>query len=407
MFTFSSARVARLIVPSGLALILASLVSCGSGKQVDATNSPPSGESVTVAVTKAMRKTLEQHLTVSSELVPYQEIDVFAKESGYVKQLDVDYGSRVKAGQVMAVLEIPELQFQLKQDDAAIAAAQNQIKNSQRQMEAVQAQRNVLHLQYDRLAKVSASKAGLVAQQEVDDAQGKDLAAAAQVEASRATLDTSQNQLSESQAKRERDAALFDYAKITAPFDGVITQRYANFGTLMQAGTNSSTQAMPLVRLSEDDKFRLVIPVPESYVRYIHVGDPVSVNISSMNRTFPGKVARFSVDVKEETRTMHTEVDVPNPDRTLVPGLYADATIQLQRKDAALSVPLQALNREGDRVTIDVINSSNRIEIANDVEIVSGVKEGELVVTGDRSSLKAGQTVTPQIVSVMNYQEPQ
>ena len=416
MFTFSSARVARLIVPSGLALILASLVSCGSGKQVDATNSPPSGESVTVAVTKAMRKTLEQHLTVSSELVPYQEIDVFAKESGYVKQLDVDYGSRVKAGQVMAVLEIPELQFQLKQDDAAIAAAQNQIKNSQRQMEAVQAQRNVLHLQYDRLAKVSASKAGLVAQQEVDDAQGKDLAAAAQVEASRATLDTSQNQLSESQAKRERDAALFDYAKITAPFDGVITQRYANFGTLMQAGTNSSTQAMPLVRLSEDDKFRLVIPVPESYVCYIHVGDPVSVNISSMNRTLPGKVARFSVDVKEETRTMHTEVDVPNPDRTLVPGLYADATIQLQRKDAALSVPLQALNREGDRVTIDVINSSNRIEIrpvvtgietANDVEIVSGVKEGELVVTGDRSSLKAGQTVTPQIVSVMNYQEPQ
>ena len=106
---------------------------------------------------------------------------------------------------------------------------------------------------------------------------------------------------------------LFDYARITAPFAGVVTQRYANLGTLMQAGTSSSTQAMPLVRLSQDDLFRLVIPVPESYVRYIHIGDPVDVRIPALNKTFPGKVARFSVDVKADTRTMHTEVDVPNP----------------------------------------------------------------------------------------------
>ena len=125
---------------------------------------------------------------------------------------------------------------------------------------------------------------------------------------------------------------LFDYSKITAPFAGVVTQRFANLGTLMQAGTSSSTQAMPLVRLSEDDLFRLVIPVPESYVQYIHLGDPVSVNVPSLNRTFPGKVARFSVDVREDTRTMHTEVDVLNPDRVLLPGLYAEATSRWNRK---------------------------------------------------------------------------
>ena len=173
---------------------------------------------------------------------------------------------------------------------------------------------------------------------------------------------------------------------------------------------------MALVRLSEDDKFRLVIPVPETYVRYIHLNDPVSVNVPSLNRTFPGKVARFSVDVKEETRTMHTEVDVLNVDRTLVPGLYADATIQLQRKQGALAVPSQALNREGDRVTVDVVGRSNKIEVrpvvtgietAEDVEILSGVNEGELVVTGDRSGLKAGQSVMPKIVTVMEYQDKQ
>jgi RND family efflux transporter MFP subunit len=367
-------------------------------------------------VTKAGRKTLEQHLAVSSELVPFQEIDVYAKESGFVKQLDVDYGTHVKADQVMAVLEIPELQLQLQADDAAITAEDDQVKRLGRQVDSVEARSRVLHSYYDRLAGVVKDHPGMVAQQEVDDAQGKDLTGQADVEAAKANLEAAQSQALAARAKRQRDGAMFDYTKIKAPFDGVVTQRYANYGTLMQGGTNSSTQAMPLVRLSEDDKFRLVIPVPEAYVRYIHVGDPVNVTVPSLNRSFPGKVARFSVDVKEDTRTMHTEVDVLNTDRSLLPGLYADATIQLQRKSGALAVPLQALNREGDHATVDVVGPSNQIEIRpvvtgietpEDVEIVSGVKEGELVVTGDRSGLKAGQQVAPKIVGVMEYQDKQ
>src|SRR5208283_1804279 len=114
------------------------------------------------------------------------------------------------------------------------------------------------------------------------------------------------------------------------------------------AGTGSSTQALPLVRLSQDDKFRLVIPVPESYVRYIHIGDPVNVMVTSLNRSVPGKVSRFSVDVREDTRTMHTEVDVLNPQRVLLPGLYAEATIRLEHKESALAVPLQAVDHNGD-----------------------------------------------------------
>jgi RND family efflux transporter MFP subunit len=396
---------------AGLIVFAASLVSCGSGKPVNAKNSATPGDSVAVA--KAARKTLEQHLTVSSELVPFQEIDVYAKESGFVKKLDVDYGTHVKAGDVMAVLEIPELELQLQQDDAAIQAADDQVKRLARVVESVEARSKVLQLAYDRLAGVAKTKPGLVAQQEVDDAQGKDLTAQADVEAAKANQEAAQSQAEAARAKRLHDAALFDYAKIPAPFAGVITQRYANYGTLMQGGTTSSTQAMPLVRLSEDDKFRLVIPVPEAYVRYIHLGDPVSVNVPSLNRSFPGKVARFSVGVKEDTRTMHTEVDVPNLDRTLMPGLYADATIQLQRKSGAVAVPLQALNREGDRVTVDVVGPSDQIEVravvtgietAEDVEIVSGVKEGDWVVTGDRSGLKTGQPVTPKMVDVMEYQ---
>jgi RND family efflux transporter MFP subunit len=386
------------------------LASCGSSEKVQANNPGDASASaeVSVGVTKAGKKNLERTVALSSELVPYQVIDVYAKEAGYVTDIKVDYGSRVQAGQVMATLDIPELQSQLAQDDAAIKTAQNQVTHAQNELNRSQAQYTAVHLQYDRLNKVSKDKKGLVAQQEVDDAQGKDLAAEAQVEASKSNLDVMNSQMESAERKKDHDKVLFDYSKITAPFAGVVTQRYANLGTLMQAGTNSSTQAMPLVRLSEDDKFRLVIPVPESYVRYIQVGRPVSVLVPSLNQTVPGIVKRFSVDVQEDTRTMHTEVDVENPHRVLVPGLYAEATLTLERKDHALTVPLQAVS-QGDQPTVYVVNSSNKIEVrpvqlgiqtATDAEVLSGVKEGESVVVGDRSSLKADQTVQPKMVEL-------
>ena len=373
-----------------------------------------SGPGLTVGVTKVMKKSLGRDITLSSELVPFQEIDVYAKESGYVKNLLVDYGTYVKAGQVMAILEIPELQAQLEQDQAEIKNASNQVIRAQHELARYQAQYKALHLQYTRLNGVFQSQPGIVAQQEVDDAQGKDLAASSQVDAGQAALEAAQSQLAAAKAKLTHDQTLFDYSKITAPFSGVVTQRYANLGTLVQAGTNSSTQAIPIVRLSQDDLFRLVIPVPESYVPYIRVGDPVDVRVPSLNRTFPGKVARFSVDVREDTRTMHTEVDVRNHDHVLVPGLYAEADLVLEHKEDIPTIPLQAVNHEGDKTAVYVVTSNNRLEdrpvrlgiqTANDAEVVAGLHEGEMVVVSDRAGLKPGEKVSPQMVQVMQYHE--
>ena len=391
------------------------LASCGTPGKVQANNPGVPGErsaEISVGVVKIGRKTLGRTLTLSSELVPFQEIDIYAKESGYVKQLNVDYGSRVQANQVLATLEIPELQSQLKEDDAAIRNASDQITYAQNVVSRAEAQHNVLQLQFDRLAGVAKSKPGLVAQQEVDDSQGRALASSSQVDAAKSNLQSAESQLAAVRAKREHDQVLFDYAKITAPFAGIITQRFANLGTLVQAGTNSSTQAMPIVRLSQDDLFRLVIPVPESYVRYIHIGDPVTVMVSSLNQSFPGKVARFSVDVREDTRTMHTEVDVPNPRHVLLPGLYAQATIALEQRPNVISLPLQALNQENGQNTVDIVDSSNKIESRRvalgiqtdtDAEVTSGLQEGETVVVSDRSSLKPGEEVQPKMIDLVQY----
>lgn len=367
-----------------------------------------------VSVTEVSRRALQRTLTLSSELVPFQEIDVYAKESGYIQKLLVDYGSRVKAGQLMAVLEIPELEALLRQDNAEIENAKDLLAYANQDLARVDAQYRVLHLEFTRLDTVAKTRPGLVAQQEVDDAQSKDLASAAQVQAARSSLLSAQSRLTAAQAKLERDRALYAYSRITAPFDGVVTKRYANLGALMQAGTTSSTQAMPLVQLSQDNLFRLVIPVPESYVRYIRIGDAVKVQVPALNRSFPGKVARFSVDVREDTRTMHTEVDVPNPDHILIPGVYAEAVLTLERKAHALSIPLQAIDHAGTSNSVYLVGPDRRLEkreislglqTASDAEVVSGLRNGDMVITSDRSGLEPGDVVQPRLAEVMTFQE--
>jgi RND family efflux transporter MFP subunit len=409
MAAWAGTRAPNLAV--GFAALLAlGLSSCNGGRNVNAS----AEQAVTVGVTRVVKKTVSRQITLSSELVPFQEIDVYAKESGYVQKLDVDYGTHVRVGQTMATLEIPELQAQMQQDQAEIKNAIDQVSRADHELKRYDAQYNALHLQYTRLNEVFETQPGIVAQQEVDDAQGKDLAAASQVDAGKAALEAAQSQLAAAKAKLVHDETLFDYSTITAPFAGVVTERYANLGTLVQAGTSSSTQAMPIVRLSQDDLFRLVIPIPESYVRYIRIGDPVNVHVPSLNRTFPGKVARFSVDVRADTRTMHTEVDVPNPERVMMPGLYAEAEVGLDQKDNVPTVPLQAVSHQGNKTSVLVVNRDGGVEertvelglqTTTDAEVLSGLSEGEQVVVSDRSGLKPGQKVHPQAMSVMQYQE--
>jgi RND family efflux transporter MFP subunit len=409
---FGRKRVARGALASVLIGIAAlAMAACGSKDTVQAKNAgvSPASQGATVGVVRAEMRPLVNQLTVSSELVPFQEIDVYAKEPGYVKTLNVDYGSHVRKGQVMAILEVPELEAQLQEDQATIKARTDEVTRAQHQLSRDKAQHNVLHIEYKRLAGVAEKQPGLVAQQEVDDAQGKDLAAESTLEAAQGSLEAAQSEVAVSKAKLIHDQALYDYSKITAPFEGVVTQRYANFGALMQAGT-SSTQATPLVRLSQENLFRLVIPVPEADVRYIRIGDAVQVRVPALNDTFTGRVTRFSVDVTSETRTMHTEVDVPNPNNKLVPGLYAEADLTFNQAPKAIAVPTQAVDREGANTTVMIVTDSGQIEkrpvtlgvqTANYAQIASGLKPGDEVVVSDRGSLKPGDRVTTHSVDAM------
>src|SRR5580698_1137819 len=261
---------------------------CGEAHQADASDVPRA------AVVKVQRKNLSSTLEIASEFLPYQEIDVYAKVSGYIQKLYVDWGTHVKQGQLLAVLEIPELQQQLQQDEASVRRSEQDVARAREEQSRAESAYSVAHVTYTRLADVQKSRPELVAQQEVDEAQGKDLEASAGVSSQKDALASAEQTLLVAKAALGKDQAMFDYARMTAPFDGVVTQIYAFTGALLPAGTASNKGDSALCRLSQNDLLRLVIPVPERAVSNIHVGESVAVNVSGMNRTFDGKIIRFS-----------------------------------------------------------------------------------------------------------------
>ncbi len=362
-----------------------------------------------VAVGKATRSDLSRTLSLTAEFVPYEEVDVMAKVSGYVRQIYVDAGSRVSQGQLLAELEVPEMRADLVRSEAEIQRRGAEVARAKDDLRRAESAYSYTHLSYERLAGVVKTRPGLVAQQEIDDLRGKDLMAEAQVAAARSNLIAAEQQVHVVEADRDRLKTMYAYTRVTAPFAGTVTKRFASTGSMIQAGTASQSQAMPVVRLSSNSRLRLILPVPESAVPLIKTGQTVEVLVPALGRTFPGRIARSAEKVQTATRTMDTEVDVANPKLTLVPGLYARVDLALERRTGAIAVPIAAKSTEGDHIVVFIVNSKSEIEIRRVdlgietpdlVEIRSGVAAGDLVVIGNRGGLKAGQRVEPQIVQL-------
>jgi RND family efflux transporter MFP subunit len=370
----------------------AALAGCGSG---DKTRADGAADIPNAAVVKVTRRDIANSLEIASEFQPFQEIDVYAKVSGYIQKLYIDWGTHVRQGQLMAVLEIPELEQQIEQDAATVEHAREDLNRAQSAYA-------VAHITYQRLAQVQKTQPDLVAQQDIDVAQGKDLESGAAVSAAK-------EELLSAQATLDKDKTLYAYARMTAPFNGVVTEMYAYTGALLPAGTSSNIGNSALCHLAQNDLLRLVIPVPERAVSDLRVGQPVAVDVSSIQRMFTGKVIRISDHIDLTTRTMHTEVQVPNPNYEIIPGMYATVKLPLHTALNALAIPVQAVENAGEgHGRVLVVNRDNKIEkrdvtlgleTANEVEVLSGVREGELVLFGEQAQYKVGEVVKPTLVN--------
>jgi len=387
---------------TAVACSVLAITSCRSGDPDARAAAIPAAR---VAV--AQRGDISRELTIAGQFQPYQVVDVHPKVSGYMRQINVDIGDIVRQGQILAVLEVPELNAQLEQSVFEVKQSQEEIARAAQEIKRTQALNYALHAQSVRLQQAAATRPGLIAQQELDDAQAKDLSSQAQIDAAKATMAAALQHAEAARSENERVQALEDYTHVTAPIAGVVIWRYADTGALIQGGTNSNDATLPIVRLSQSTLLRLRIPVPEDDVKFVHEGDALQVRVDAINRSFDGKIVRFTRNVNFETRTMETEVDVENKDLSIAPGMYANTALQLAHVSGAITIPIEALVLAAHhQETVYVLDSSNHISIRNVqvgirgsklAQITSGLSAGERVIIGGQEKYHAGEEAEPLI----------
>lgn len=338
-----------------------------------------------VVVVHPKRGEAIRSITLPGDLVGYYESTLYSKVTGYLQHIYVDKGDKVRKGQLLAVIEVPEL-------------AEN--------LQRARANRDIQRITYQRLEKVWLTDPRLVARQDVDVARAK---------------------FQEAQAAVAELKALESYTRIIAPFDGIITARFVDPGALVKAGGGSrmangpsfsitpqegsvhpSGPATPVVSEAMIKTLRAYIYVPQDDVTMVRRGTPAIITLHDFpHRKFLGKVTRFSHSLGLATRTMLTEVDIPNPTGELYPGMYADVMLQLERHHNAIMLPDQAVDATAHRAFVFLVKNGRLtkrtvvtgINNGRDVEIVSGLSTSDLVVGSYSPSLIVGQRVHPVLSS--------
>ncbi len=383
-------------------LLVLVLAGCRGGSDTHKAAAEPPAAAVAVV----QRGNIAHILSLAGQFQPFQVVSVHAKVSGYVRHIFVDIGDRVHAGQTLATLEVPELNAQYRGTQSEALRSQFTTTAARQDVARAKSLHAALQADFDRLNKASQEQPGVIAAQELDNARSQADASLAQVDAAEAALQGAQQGAETANADQQRVGALQAYTTVTAPLNGVVTFRYADTGALIQAGTSSDTQSLPLIMLSQSDLLRLRVPVPEDAVKYVHVGDAMTIRVDALGQNFDGKVVRFTRNLDPSTRTMQTEVDVPNPKLVITPGMYANTYLQLDHRQNVLTLPIAAVQGSESNGTVLVLNANNEVEQRPVklglrgsllVEIVSGLEAGDRVVMGDASRYHDGERITPRV----------
>ena len=381
--------------------VLPSVAGCHGHKSAD---KAAEAELPAASVARVAMGDIAHTLSLAGQFQPYQVVDVHPKVTGFMVKINVDIGDRVHKGQTLAVLEVPELNAQLRGAGFEIKQAQDEQLRAQHEIKRAEALHAAVHADYQRLVDAAKAQPGLIAQQELDDAQSKDLSAEAQVDSAKATASAAQQHSQVANADNDRVQAMKNYTNVVAPLDGVIVWRYADTGALIQSGTNSNEQDIPIVRLSQSGLLRLRMAIPEDDVRFVHENEPIGVRVDAIGRSFTGKVVRFTRDVNFETRTMETEIDVPNQNLSIAPGMYANAQLQLATATHVLTVPVESLVLKGTQTVAYVLDTDNRVHLrpvqvglrgSKLAEIKGGLAEGDRVIVGGQEKYVEGEQVAP------------
>ena len=267
--------------------------------------------------------------------MPFQEVELHAKVAGFIRHINVDIGDRVHAGQVLATLEVPELNAQVAGAEAGVRHGQEEIGLAKSEVARAEANHAALHMAAERLRQAAGARPGMIAQQELDDAAAKDRASEAQVAVAKSTVAAQEQQLDVAKAERMHYTSLADYSKITAPFDGVVTERLVHPGALVGPGADPV-----LLVIQHISRLRLIVPVPEEDISALVPGTSVSFRVPAYpNRIYSATIARNAHTLDAKTRSLPVELDVFNRDGSLSPGMYPSVKWPIRRAQPALFVP--------------------------------------------------------------------
>ncbi len=325
-----------------------------------------------------------QTLNLPGETAAWYDSKIYARVSGYVDKWFVDIGDRVKTGQTLATIDTPEL-------DAELLAAKAKLNASEAGVAVKQARADFAKTTYERWRD---SPHGVVSEQEREDKKAGSAEAIAELAEARA-------QVVLDQAQVDRLAALTNFKQVQAPFDGTITERQIDLGDLVTAGSTANTSL--LYKLSKDDPIRVFIPIPQSAAaQLMKVGTPAVVTWSDhSNQRFEGKVTRTARAINPRARTLRAEIDLPNPNHALLPGLYVEASFSL-KNSGLIQVPAAALLFRSGAPQVAVINEKGVVEIkdvriarddGNVVQIATGLATGDRVALNLSSQIMAGEKV--------------
>jgi membrane fusion protein (multidrug efflux system) len=340
------------------ATFLALLCACTDSNSERAKPPPPP---VSVQTVQPKRGPITRFVTLPAEIKPYQQATLYAKVAGYLKTIAVDKGDRVKEGDLLADIEVPEMLADIQRYKAEVEVAD---------------------IDFKRLSESQKKVPDLVVPQTVDNARGK-------LEIAKANLDHTQT--------------LLNYARITAPFSGIITGRNVDPGAFIPAATSGgAAQNAAIVTLTDLNRVRVQVAVPELESSLVATGQPTKLTVEGLpGRTFDGSITRFSYSLDDSSKTMLAEVELPNPHLELRPGMYATVKIGIERKEDALLVPADAVlvEKAGPSVFTVAENKAKKTSVKtgfNDgtqVEILSGIKPDQSVILIGKKSLADGQPV--------------
>lgn len=350
-----------------------------------------------VTVTPVTRSSSRTELVLPGNIQPVTEAPVLARANGYVRKRYADIGDRVKQGQVLAEIEAPELDQQILQAQAALDQAQSSVQQAEASLQQGRTNEDLARVTAGRWKNLVAK--GAVSKQENDVYQAQYAAQQANVEALGKAVAAARSNVGAAQANLARLNELKGYQTVRAPFAGVITVRNMDVGTLINEGSTL------LYRIAQTDRMRTYINVPQSEAESVRVGQPATLMFSELgNRRVTGTITRTSNALDPASRTLLTEVQVPNPDGALLPGMFTQVDLQMLRKNPPLLIPGDTLVVRAEGTEVAVIGQDGqvhftRIELGRDygdrIEVLSGLKEGEQVAVNPGDAVREGAKVKP------------